>query len=181
MALEARARLRCAAGSAEGDAVSARKLGRRLEMGCFLARHLLVEGLVGSSQADGIVFEEHQALQIDFSYANLRGHLHEGRQLGDRFLQARQPGRHPWPILPFTFLQIAKGTYVPEYAAKVILAANGHKGLRVRCIERDAKLVEARLDQRAAVPLVEERAIGIEEDVGAAVLEIAHHPWQVSH
>src|SRR5260221_7095413 len=63
MALETRARFRCAAGSAEHDAVSARKLGRRLEIGCLLARHLLVKGLVGSSQADGIVFEEHQALQ----------------------------------------------------------------------------------------------------------------------
>src|SRR5262245_15650640 len=41
VALEAHARLRCGAGGAENDAVSARKLGGRVEMGLFRARHLL--------------------------------------------------------------------------------------------------------------------------------------------
>src|SRR5260370_29649100 len=139
MALEARARLRCAAGSADRDAVSSLKLGRRLEIGCLLARHLLVEGLVGSSQTDGIVFEEHQALQIHFSHAVYRSDLHEGRQLGNRFFESRQPSRDARPVRSFTFLQIAKGTHVPEDAAIVIFAAKGEAVRRLLWIERYAK------------------------------------------
>src|SRR5262249_58189202 len=82
--LEAHARLRRSAGGGEGDAVSARKLGRGLEMSRILARHLLVEGLVGAGEADGVVVEKHQALQIDFSPAGLLCEADEGRQLSNR-------------------------------------------------------------------------------------------------
>src|SRR5262245_52421164 len=161
VAFEAHARLCYHTGGAEDDAVGARKLGGRVEMGFVRVRHVLVEGLVGPRVTDGIAFEKHQALQIDLAHADIRRHAHEGRQLRNRLLQSREPGRDSGTIFAFAFLQIAEGADVLEDAAEIILAANSQKGLRIRRVERDAKLVESGLDQCAAVPLVENGAVGV--------------------
>ncbi len=175
MPLEAHPGLRCGARGAKRHAVAARQLSRRVDMRLLVARELLVERLVRSRHADGVLVEEHQPLQIDFLDADVGGHLHEGRQLGNRLAQSGEPGRDPRPLLAFALLQVAEGADVLEDAAEVILAAYRQIGLRIGRIERDPKLVEPGIDQGAAVLLVEHGAVGIEQHVGAALLEIAHH------
>src|SRR5262249_13497525 len=68
VAVEAHARLCYRTGGAEDDAVGARKLGGRVEMGLVRVCHVLVEGLIGPRVTDGIAFEKHQALQIDLAH-----------------------------------------------------------------------------------------------------------------
>src|SRR5258705_3316869 len=82
------ARLGCRARCAECDAVGAGKRRCLLEMRRLLARHVLVERLVGPGEADGVVLEKHHALQVDLLDADLGGDLYERGQLGDGLLQA---------------------------------------------------------------------------------------------
>src|SRR4051812_2433137 len=91
-ALETHAGLGRGTRGAESHAVAFRQpFGLRQRIG-FIAVHLLVERLVGPRHTDGVVVKKHQTLQIDFLDADVGRDLHERRQLGDRLLQAGQPG-----------------------------------------------------------------------------------------
>ena len=147
----------------------------------LFTRHALEQRLVGPGQPDRILFEEDHSLQIDLANTDLRRHAHERRQFGNGLLQTGEPGRDARALLPFALLQVAKRANVSEDAAEVILAADRQKGLGIRRVERDAKLVQTRRDQRPAVLLVEQRAVGVEQDVSAALLEISHHLREVLH
>ena len=82
---------------------------------------------------------------------------------------------------PSRSCRVAERLHVAQDAPEIVLAAHLEVGLRRRGIERDAQLVETGRDQRASVPLVQHRAVGVEQHVGAAVLQIADHPRQVLH
>ena len=92
-----------------------------------------------------------------------------------------QPGRYARLGVTLALLQFAERAHVLEDAVEIILAANGAIGLRGCGVERHAQLVEVGLDQRAAVTLVEHGAVGIEQHIGAAILEVAHHARQIFH
>ena len=180
-------RLRLTPGSdAPPDAlkVDAERVGERggaVDMDRFLARKLLVERLVRPRHADGVVLEEDQPLQMHFLDAGLGGDTDEVRQFLDGFAQAGEPGRNPRLEVALALLQLAEGAHVFQDAIEVVLAANGEIGLRIRRVERDAQLVQLGGDQRAAVFLIEHRAVGVEQNIGAAILQITHHARQMLH
>ena len=148
-------------------------------MGRLLARKLLVERLVRPRLADGIFVEEYKPLQIHFAHAGLGGDAHEVRQLLDGFAHAGEPCRDARLGSALALLQFAEGAHILEDAVEIILAADGAIGFGVGGVERDAQFVEPGLDQRAAVLFVEHGAVGVEQHVGAAILQIAHHARQV--
>ena len=143
------------------------------------AVQLLVERLVRPRQTDGVVGEKHQPLQMDFLDAGLGRDPDEVRQLLDGFAQTGEPGRDPRLEVALALLQLAEGADVFQDAIEVVLAANGEIGFRIRRVEGYAQLVEPRGDQRAAVFLIEHRAVGIEQNIGAAILQVPHHARQM--
>ncbi len=122
--------------------------GGAIDMDRFLAGKLLVERLVRPRQADGIVLEEHQPLQMDFLDAGLRRDADEVRQFLDGFAQAGEPGRNPRLDVALALLQLAEGAHVFQDAIEIILAANGEIGFRIRRVERDAQLIQIGLRSR---------------------------------
>ncbi len=78
-------------------------------------------------------------------------------------------------------LQFAEAAHVAQDAVEEIGAADGEERFRVGGVERDPQLIEAGVDQSAAVLVVEHGAVGVEQHVGAAILQIAHHLRQVLH
>ena len=76
-------------------------------------------------------------------------------------------------------LQLAKRANIAHDAAEIIPAANGLETLAVRRIKRYAQLIELGGDQRAAVAFAEDRPVGVEQHVDAAILQISHHARQV--
>jgi hypothetical protein len=78
---------------------------RLVDEGGLLARHPLVERLVGARLADRVVLEEDEALEVDLLDADLGRHPHEGRQLGDRLLQAGEPGGDARAVVALALLE----------------------------------------------------------------------------
>ena len=64
---------------------------------------------------------------------------------------------------------------------EIVLAANGFVGFGVGGVERDPQFVELGFDQCTSVLLIENGAVGIEQDIGAAILQVAHHARQILH
>ena len=102
-------------------------------------------------------------------------------QLGDRLLQSGQPQRHARLGQTLARLHLGEGAHVAHDAVEIVLAANQEKGLRVRRIERHPQLIEAGVGELAALLRRQHRAVGVEEHVGAALLQIAHHARQLLH
>src|SRR6202034_2441216 len=178
-ALETDARLRGAARGAEVDAERAGERGGAVDVDRFLTGQLLVERLVRPGEADGLVGEKHQPLQMHFLDAGLRRDTDEIRQLLDGFAQAGEPGRNLRLEMALALLQLAEGTDVFQDAMEIVLAANGEIRLRVGRVAGDAQLVQFGGDQGTAVFLVEHRAVGVEQNIGAAIFQIAHHARQM--
>src|SRR5262249_43509183 len=78
-------------------------------------------------------------------------------------------------------LQGAKSSHIIDDRVEFILTADRLEGLRLRGIEGDAQLIKAARDQIAPTPLVQKRAIGIEQHVGPVILKIGNHPRKLWH
>ena len=83
--------------------------------------------------------------------------------------------------MPFPLLQFAKRAHVTYNAGKIIPAPNGLEALAVRRIKRYAQLIELGGDQRTAISFAEDRPVGVEQHVDAAILQISHHAREVRH
>ena len=145
------------------------------------ALHLLEfvkERLVRPRHADRIGIEEHHALQIHFSDPDLVSHFDERHQFGQRLAQAGQPDGNARRGMTFRFLQVAKTANIAENALEVIASTDLDVAFPIRGIERHSQFVEPRLDQRTAVLLAQDGAVRIKQNIGAAVLERAHHARQ---
>ena len=116
---------------------------------------------------------------MHFLDAGLRRDTDEIGQFLDCLAQAGEPRRHLRPVMAFAFLKLAERPHVFQDAIKVVLAANDAIRFRVGGVERHAQLVQAGGDQRAPVLFIEHRAIGVEQDISAAILQIAHHARQI--
>ena len=159
----------------------ARQRCRLVEIDRLLRRHPLEQGLVGPRIADGVVLEIDQALEVDLLHADVGGDAHECRQLGNRLLEAGEPGRDARALVALAHLQLAEAAHIAQDTVEEIGAADGEEGFRIGGVERHPQLIEAGVDQRTAVPVVEHGAVGIEQNVGAAILQVAHHLRQVLH
>jgi hypothetical protein len=120
-------------------------------------------------------------LKVDLLDPDLGRNPDKGGQFRQGLLQPCEPGRDAGGPAPLALLHLPEGANVPENAVEVVHAADGEKGGAVRGVERDAQFVKPGIDQSATVPRVQHRAIGVEQDVGAAILEIAHHARQILH
>ncbi len=141
--------------------------------------HALVEGLIGPRHAEGVVREVDQPLEVDLLHAGLGRHPHEGGQLRQGLLEPGEPSRDPGLRVALSLLQRPEGPDVLQNPFEIVLSAHGDVRGACRRIERDAQLVQAGLDQGPSVLLGQHRAVGVEQDVGSAILEVAHHPGQV--
>ncbi len=176
--LQARLGLRCA-GRGEQHAVAAGEFGRGIERRGFLPAQPLEQGLVRPGQADRRLVEKDQPLQMHFTDADLVGDLHEGRQLLECFLQARQPERDLRQRQIFAYLHFAERAHVANDAVEIVPAAHQQERLGVSGIERHAQFVEARISKFASLLRRQQRAVGVEEYVGTAGLQVAHHARQI--
>jgi hypothetical protein len=79
----------------------------------------------------------------------------------------------------FPLLQRAKRAHIADDAVEIVAATNHLEACTVRGIERHAQLIKAGIDQCTAIALAEHGAVGVEQDMDAAVLQIAHHARQV--
>jgi len=90
--------------------------------------------------------------------------IDERRQLRDGFLEAREPQRDARRLRIERALQRAEGAHIVDDAVEGVLAAHRLERLRVGGVERDAQLVEPAIDEIASAPLVEQRAVAVEQD-----------------
>ena len=147
---------------------------------CVVARHTLIKGLIRPRMADRVI-EKDEALEVDFLDPQAGRDADESRQFGQGFLESGQPGRNARIGVALAVLKGAERADVAQDAVEIVLAANRQIGGTRRGVERDPQFVEAGADQRSPVLVVQQRAVGVKQDVGAAVLEIAHHPGKVLH
>ena len=154
---------------------------RRAQMQRLLRAQPLEQGLIRPRHAHGRLVEVHQPLQVDLAHADVVGDAHEVAELGDGLPQARQPQRHAWGAQPLARLHLGEGLHVAHDAIEVVLAAHEAEGRCVRRIERYAQLVEAGVGQLAALLGGQHGAVGVEQHVGAARLEVADHARQLFH
>src|ERR1700736_4400054 len=106
---------------------------------------------------------------------------------------ARSTNAGSWPIVSLSpvshsdtrgieaALERAELAHVLHDAVECVLAAHRLERHGLGGVERHAQLVEAACDQIAAAPLVEQGAVGVEQHVGAALLEIADHAREIRH
>ena len=141
---------------------------------------MLEQGLLGAREALA-VGEIHQPLQVHFAHIDRIGEVDEGGKLADGLLEAGQPQRYPRCVGSERALQRAELAHVLDDAVEHVLAAHGLEGLRLGGVERNPQLVEPARDEVASAPLVQQGAVGIEQDVGPARFEIADHARQVRH
>ena len=125
----------------------------------------------GSLFAHG-VFEEDEALQVDLVDANGVGEADEVGELVDGLAKAGEPEGDARLGGVELALEAGEVGDVGDDFVEEVFAANHLEDLGLGGVEGDAELVEPGFDERAAIVLVEQRAIGVEEDVDVAVLEI---------
>src|SRR5215475_8725901 len=132
---EAQSRFRSRPGCAEAHAEGAGNLLGLLEVAGIFPAQALEQGLIRPRHTDRLLLEEDEALQVDLLDADTGRNAHEGRQVSHRLLEAGEPGRDPWPVMPFALLQLAERPNIPENALEIILATNRLELCRVRGIE----------------------------------------------
>jgi hypothetical protein len=147
----------------------------------LLARQAFEQGLVGPRMADRIVLEAHQAPEMDLLHAGLMRDAHEGGQLLDRLAQAGQPHGDARLVEPLARLHLGESPDIAENAREKIPAADLAVGGGIGGIERDAQFIEPGLGQLAPLLRGQQRAVGVEQHIGAAVLEVADLARQVLH
>ena len=179
LTLEADARLRSAARSRERHAERFRQRLRRPESGGLFDMQSVEQRLVRSRQTDGVRLEIDETLQMDFPYSDAVGDFDEGGQFGDGLFQARQPYGDRRLFVALALLQIAKGAHVPQNAVEIVPAAHAFERLARGGVERNAQFVETGVDQSPSVPLVQDRAVRVEQNVDSALLEVTHHGGQI--
>ena len=108
----------------------------------LLGVHLLVERLVRPGEADRLVLEEHEALEVDLLHADVGGDPDELGQLADRLLEPGKPRRDLGKRMALALLDLAEALHVVEDAGEIVLAADRKVRGRVRRVERHAHLVE---------------------------------------
>ena len=79
------------------------------------------------------------------------------------------------------YLQRREFADIADDPVEKILAADREKALRLGGVERDPQLVEPGLDKLAAPARRQQGAVGVEQHIDAALLQVADHARQVSH
>ena len=90
---------------------------------------LIEQRLVRSREADGVLLEIDETLQMDFPEADAMGDFDEGGQFGDCFSQACQPRGDPRLFVALALLQIAKGAHVTQDTREIVPAAHDFEQL----------------------------------------------------
>ena len=142
---------------------------------------MFVQGLVWTREPDGILLEEHQALQVNLLDADVGCDSDEFRQFGERLFEARQPGGNARRFVPLANLQRAKVAHIPQDTVEIILAAHDAVGGRIGCVEGHAQFVQPGRDHRAPAPFGKQGAVRVEKHVHTAVFEIPNHLRQILH
>src|SRR5215475_7671068 len=171
---------RCPRG-VKSDAERVGELRCGIEIALLLAIHSFKQRLIGAREADGVLVEIDEPLQIDLADTDVVGDAHEVAELRDRLLEAGEPQRDAWACEPFAPLHMGESAHIAHDAIEVVLAANAKKRAGLGGIERDTELIEARVAEFAPLPGSECGTVGVEEHVGAACLEIANHARQRLH
>src|SRR5208337_5573782 len=135
--------------------------------------------LVWSRETDGALLEIDETLQMDFPHANTVGDFDEGGQFGDCFSQARQPYGDTRLFVALALLQIAKGPHVSQDTREIVPAAHDFERLARGGVERNAQFVETGVDKGPSVPLVQDGAVRLEQNVDSALLQVTNHRGQI--
>src|SRR5262249_1559084 len=136
----------------------------------FLAIELLEERRLHACQALTLG-EINQALEIDLADTDFAREPHERRQLRDGLLEARQPERDPRLPAVRCRLHGGKGANVAHDSVEHVAATYEREGPRLGRVERDAELVQPRIDELPALAAREQRPVRVEQHVSAAILQ----------
>ncbi len=122
-----------------------------------------------------------EALEIDLGDIDLVRKAHEIIELRDGFLEPGQPKRDARPLDCKLPLHRSKDPNIAHDAGEHVAPAYLCERFWVGRIDRDAQLVKAAVDQLLSLAPSQQCAVGVEQDVGAAVLQVANHTRQRRH
>ena len=125
--------------------------------------------------------EVDEALQVDLSDIDVARQTDEIAELIDGFLEPGKPQRDARLLGAELALHRPEGADIADDAMKHVAPAHQLEGFRLGRVQRYAQLVKPAVDQLAALLRAEQRAVGIEQHIGAAILQIPDHAWQRAH
>ena len=114
-------------------------------------------------------------------HANLMRQPDEGGQLLQRLPQSGEPERKARAVGAHLLFQGDEILHIAHDAVEQIAAAHQLERLGLGRIKRNAHLVQPGIDQLAALLVAHQSAVGVEQHIGAARLQIGDHRRQFGH
>src|SRR5712692_11473751 len=134
------------------------------------------ERLFGACQS---LLEVNQALHIDLAYTMFTGQVDQTWQLVQILTHGSEPERDSWLSGVLHLLHGNEGTHIAPYFVKGVYASHMSIGLSRSTVHREAILVEASINECLATFGIEQNTVGVEENIGASIFQIANHARQL--